>query len=108
MILRFKKWRKQNNKTVDNIIKAESYYNKAFIELQKQNNEYTIVCSVYNIQNYTILAHTGQEALKIYNNVKMDFAKIIDMSICCFNEEIQKEILLIDCSEFESKYRTNI
>ena len=103
MIIRFKKWRKQNNKTIVNIIKAESYYNKAFID-----NNYVIVCNAYDIQNYTIIAHTKEEALKIYNNVKIDLAKIIDMSICCFNEEIQKETLLIDCTEFESKYRTNI
>ena len=51
------------------------------------------------------MAHTEAEALKIYNNVKIDLAKIIDISICCFNEEIQKETLLIDCTEFESKYR---
>ena len=108
VIKRFKKWRKQNNKITANIIKAESYYNKAFIELQKQDNKYTIICNAYDIQNYTIIAHTEMEALKIYNNVKMDLAKIIDMSICCFNEEIQKETLLIDCSELESKYRTNI
>ena len=48
--------------------------------------------------------HTENEALKIYNNIKIDLAKIIDMSICCFNEEIQKEILLIDCTAFENKY----
>ncbi len=108
MITRFKKWRKQNNKTTANIIKTESYYNKAFIELQKQDNNYVIVCNAYNIQDYTIIAHTEEEALKIYTNVKIDLAKIIDMSICCFNEEIQKETLLIDCTEFESKYRANI
>ena len=108
MIIRFKKWRKQNNKITANIIKAESYYNKAFIELQKQDNNYVIVCNAYDIQDYTIIAHTEAEALKIYNNVKIDLAKIIDMSICCFNEEIQKETLLMDCTEFESKYRTNI
>ena len=108
MITRFKKWRKQNNKTTTNIRKAESYYNKAFIELQKQDSKYTIVCNAYDMQNYTIIAHTEAEALKIYNNVKIDLAKIIDMSICCFNEEIQKETLLIDCTEFESKYRANI
>lgn len=107
MIIRFKKWRKQNNTTTANIIKAESYYNKAFIEIQKQDNEYTIVCNAYNIQDYAIITHTEVEALKIYNNVKIDLAKIIDISICCFNEEIQKETLLIDCTEFESKYRTN-
>lgn len=108
MITRFKKWRKQNNKTTANIIKTESYYNKAFIELQKQDNRYVIVCNAYDIQNYIIISHTEAEALKIYNNVKIDLAKIIDMSICCFNEKIQKETLLIDCTEFESKYRCNI
>lgn len=105
VVIRFKKWRKQNNKITENIIKAESYYNKAFIELQKQDNSYVIVCNAYDIQDYSIIAYTKVEAIKIYNDVKVDLAKRIDMSMCCFNEEIQQETLIIDCSEFKSKWK---
>ena len=52
MIIRFKKSRKQKNKTTANIIKAESYYNKAFIELQKQDNNVMLI--IYK----TIIPHT--------------------------------------------------
>lgn len=44
VIARFKKWRKYNKETTANRIKAESYYNKAFIELKKLA-KYTIVFS---------------------------------------------------------------
>lgn len=90
------------------MIKAESYYNKAFIQLNKQNNQYRIICNAYNMKDCAIIVPTEAESLQIYNNVKLNLSKIINMSMCCFNEEIQKEMLLIDCNEFESKYRTNI
>jgi len=32
---------------------------------------------------------------------KLDLSKIIDMSLCCFNEEISMQFLSLDCSEFE-------
>lgn len=108
VIVRFKKWRKYNKETTANRIKAESYYNKAFIELQKQDNQYFIICNVYNLlNNYTIITTTEMEAKRIYNNVMIDLAKIIDMSLCCFNDEIQQETLLIDCIEFQNKWRIN-
>ncbi len=87
-------------------MKYEGYNNKAFIELHKTNNKYSIVCNIADVLNdYTIFASTEAEAIQIYNDVKLDLSKIIDMSLCCFNEEIASQFLSIDCSEFKSKYK---
>lgn len=106
VVIRFKKWRKQNNKITGNTIKAENYYNKAFIKMQKQNNNYIIVCNAYDLLNdYTITITNKSETKRIYNTIKGDLSKIIDMSMYCFNKEIQQGTLLIDCTEFKSKWK---
>ncbi len=106
MITRLYKWRNNNKQLKETKIKYEGYNNKAFIELHKINNKYSIVCNIADILNdYTILATTEAEALRIYNDVKLDLSKIIDMSLCCFNEEISKQFLSLDCSEFQNKYK---
>ena len=106
MIIRLYKWRNNNKKLTETTIKYESYNNKAFIELNKQGNQYVIVCNVYDLlKDYTITATTEVEAKQIYTNVKLELSKIIDMSLCCFNEEIASQFLSIDCSEFISKHK---
>ncbi len=106
MITRSYKWRNNNKQLIETKIKYEGYNNKAFIELHKTNNKYSIVYNIVDILNdYTIFAPTEVKALKIYNDVKLDLSKIIDMSLCCFNEEISTQFLSLDCSEFQNKYK---